>query len=47
MYILESFNDSWNYTFLIVSLIAIAIGTIITLRKNKKDELKNRRDKRN
>ena len=46
MFILESFNNSWNYTFLVVSLIAIAIGTIITLRKIKKEELERRRDKR-
>lgn len=46
MLILEEFNDTWNYTFIIVALFAIAIGTIITLRKYKKQEMQDRRKKR-
>ncbi len=46
MLILEEFNDTWNYTFIIVALFAIAVGTIITLRKYKKQEKLDRREKR-
>ena len=46
MLILEEFNDTWNYTFIIVALFAIAVGTIITLRKYKKQEKFDRREKR-
>lgn len=47
MLILEEFTNSWNYTFIIVALGAILIGTIITLRKIRKQEMNERRDKRN
>ena len=43
MYILETFNDFWNYTFISVSLIAIGIGTIITIRKMKKEDKKKKK----
>lgn len=46
MLILEKFNDVWNYTFIIVTSIAIIIGTIITLIKVKKDKFNDRREKR-
>ena len=50
MYILEAFDDFWNYTFIAVSLIAIGIGTILTIKKIKKEstisELDERREKR-
>ena len=46
MYILESFTDAWNYSFIIVSLIAIAIGTFITLKKMKNDDYDKRHEKR-
>ena len=46
MLILEEFNDMWNYTFIVVALFAIAVGTIITLRKYKKNEMQDRREKR-
>ena len=46
MILANEFNDTWNYTFLIVALIAIAIGTFITIRKMKKQELSHRREKR-
>ncbi len=36
--ILEEFNNTWNYTFIIVMIIAVIIGTIITLFKMKKEE---------
>lgn len=38
MLILEEFNNTWNYTFIIVMSFAIIIGTIITLLKMKKEE---------
>lgn len=40
MLILEEFTNSWNYTFIILALIAIAIGTILTIRKMNKEEKK-------
>ncbi len=43
MFILEAFNDFWNYTFVAVALIAIGIGTFLTIRKMKKEE-KSKRD---
>lgn len=46
MILANEFNDSWNYTFIIVALVAIAIGTLITLRKMKKQQLNDRREKR-
>ncbi len=42
MLILEEFTNAWNYTFIIVMVIAITIGTIITLIKMKKEEKKNK-----
>ena len=46
MYILEAFTDTWNYTFVIVSIIAIIFGTIVTLRVNTNEKLERRRQKR-
>ncbi len=46
MFILESFNDFWNYTFVAVALIAIGIGTVLTIRKMKKEDIKKRNDAR-
>ena len=40
MLILEEFTNTWNYTFIIVMIFAITIGTIITLRKMNKEEKK-------
>ena len=45
--ILETFTDTWNFTFLIAATIAIMIGTFLTLRKMKKEEFEKRREKRN
>jgi len=39
LYILEKtseYSDSWDYTFLIVAIIAIAIGTVMTIHKRSK-----------
>ena len=47
MFILESFTNSWNYTFIIVAVVAILFGTIVTLKVNSKDKLDERRKKRN
>lgn len=47
MLILEKFNDTWNYTFIIVTSFAIIVGTIITLIKVKKNKYNDRREKRN
>ena len=46
MLILEKFNDTWNYTFIIVASIAILVGTILTLIKLKKQKYINRIEKR-
>ena len=43
-YILESFNDTWNYTFLLVALVAVAIGTFLTMRKMKRDDKENHKN---
>ena len=45
MYILETFTDTWNYTFVIVAIIAIAFGTIVTLKVNSKESIEKRRQK--
>ena len=46
MYILETFTDTWNYTFVIVAVIAIIFGTIVTLRVNSNERIEKRRQKR-
>lgn len=46
MYILDEYIDTWNYTFIIVAVIALAIGTVLAIRNIKKQELKERREKR-
>ena len=45
MLILEEFTNAWNYSFIVLALIAIAIGTVITLRKMNKDEKNKKIDK--
>ena len=47
MFILDDFKNTWDYTFIAVALFSIAIGTIITIHKIKKEELNERREKRN
>ncbi len=47
MFILEEYNDTWNYTFIIIALISIAIGTFLAIRNMRHNELKERREKRN
>lgn len=46
MLILDEYIDTWNYTFIIVALVALCIGTFLAIRNIKKQELKTRRDKR-
>jgi F0F1-type ATP synthase assembly protein I len=46
MLILDEYIDTWNYTFIIVALVALGIGTFLAIRNIKKQELKSRRDKR-
>ena len=46
MFILDEYIDTWNYTFIIVALIALSIGTFLAIRNIKKEELKQRRKKR-
>ena len=46
MYILEEYIDTWNYTFIIVALIALGIGTFLAIKNIKREELKSRREKR-
>ena len=46
MFILEEYIDTWNYTFIIVALIALSIGTFLAIKNIKREELKSRREKR-
>ncbi len=46
MFILEEYIDTWNYTFIIVALIALGIGTFLAIKDIKRKELKSRREKR-
>ncbi len=46
MILAEEYIDTWNYTFIIVAFIALAIGTFLSIRNIKKQELKERREKR-
>ena len=45
--ILETFTDTWNFTFLIAASISVLIGSYITIRKMKKEEFQRRHEKRN
>ena len=47
VFILERIENPWNYTFIIVAVIAIGIGVILEYRRARKSSLKDRRDKRN
>ena len=47
MFILDEYQNLWNYTFVVVAILAILIGVFLEYRKSKKEQLKNRRDKRN
>ncbi len=46
MLILDEYIDTWNYTFIIVALVALCIGAFLAIRNIKKQDLKNRREKR-
>ena len=46
MMILDEYIDTWNYTFIIVALISLCIGTFLATRNIKKQEKKTRREKR-
>ena len=47
MMILDSYQNMWNYTFIVVAIIAIGIGAFLEYRRAKKNQYKDRRDKRN
>ena len=47
MFILDDFRNTWDYTFFAVASFSLVIGTLITIRKMKKEELNERREKRN
>ncbi len=47
MLILDDFANTWNYTFIIVALFSLGVGTIITIHKMKKEDMDKRREKRN
>ena len=47
MMILEGYQNMWNYTFIVVAIIAIGIGVFLEYRRSKKNQYKERRDKRN
>ena len=40
MFILEGIENVWNYTFIVVAIIAIIIGAVLEYRKAKKNALK-------
>ena len=46
MYILDEYIDTWNYSFIIVAMISLVIGTYLAIRNIKRQELKTRREKR-
>ena len=46
MLILDEYIDTWNYTFIIVALISLGIGTYLAIKDIKRKELKSRREKR-
>jgi len=46
MLILDEYIDTWNYTFIVVALISLCIGTFLAIRNIKKQDLKSRREKR-
>ena len=46
MLILDEYIDTWNYTFIIVALIALGIGTFLAIRNIKHQKLRLRREKR-
>ena len=45
--ILDGYQNMWNYTFIVVAIIAIGIGAFLEYRRAKKHQYKDRRDKRN
>ena len=47
MFILDEYQNVWNYTFIVVAILAIAIGAFLEFRKMKKNQMKDRREKRN
>ena len=47
MFILDGSQNIWNYTFIVVAIIAIGIGAILEYRRAKRNSLKDRREKRN
>ena len=46
MFILDNYKNLWDYTFVIFALFSIGVGTFLTIRKMKKEELKKRRESR-
>ena len=46
MFILDEYQNTWNYTFIIIAILAIGIGAFLEYRKSKKSQLKERRNKR-
>lgn len=46
MMILDGYENTWNYTFIVVAIIAIGIGVFLEYRRSKKDQYKDRRNKR-
>ncbi len=47
MFILEEYSNTWNYTFIAFALFSIGVGTFITIKKMKKEEMKKRHELRN
>ena len=47
MYILDDYINTWNYTFIVIAIIAIGIGAYLAIRNMGKSDLKSRREKRN
>ena len=47
MFILDEYSNTWNYTFVIVAVIALIIGAFLEMRRMKKarQSAKNKKNK--
>ncbi len=47
MFILDTYTDTWNYTFIVIAIISIGIGAYLAIKNMGGSNLKSRREKRN
>lgn len=45
MLILEEYVDTWNYTFIIVAVVAVSIGAFLSIRNINKQEAADNKKK--